>query len=413
MRGRDSILLRLIAARRRTPAARRRARRGGRAGPRRRSRSSQAPVAVRSSAGCVATRASQTNRVSFSGVSSTRLQHLAAVELGGEAVAERRPGLVGLGDDPHRVGGAVGATRPRPRQPLAHEARALRACLRVRDHALDLLQRQLRRGRSGSAGSGARPRRRSCTSSVSNTSASRVALTEPSSEFSIGTSARSTRPSCDRHHAVVDRRLRHRLDAARVRRGEAAPLRRRCPRARGRRPAPAVSCAVSATAGAAPSGGADRLVLLGRELELRLAVAHALHVQAGLVAVQDRGHHDARAGVVEQRHRARLAAAHLAVGVVADHRGLADRCARARCSSLLEPLLRAARTSPRPAPAAARSRSRGSRACVTRSRSPLVAEHRRLGRAQPAQLDRTGRAPAAARAARRRRPPARRCRLSR
>ncbi len=34
-----------------------------------------------------------------------------------------------------------------------------------------------------------------CTSSVSKTSASRVALTDPSSEFSIGTSARSQRPS--------------------------------------------------------------------------------------------------------------------------------------------------------------------------------------------------------------------------
>ena len=33
------------------------------------------------------------------------------------------------------------------------------------------------------------------TPSVSNASASSVALTEPSSEFSIGTSARSTRPS--------------------------------------------------------------------------------------------------------------------------------------------------------------------------------------------------------------------------
>ena len=34
------------------------------------------------------------------------------------------------------------------------------------------------------------------TSSVSNASASSVALTAPSSEFSIGTSARSTRRSC-------------------------------------------------------------------------------------------------------------------------------------------------------------------------------------------------------------------------
>ena len=79
---------------------------------------------------------------------------------------------------------------------------------------------------------------------------------------------------------------------------------------------------------AAPAGlterASDRLVLLGRQLDLRGPVAHALHVQASLVAVQDRGQHDPGALLVQQRHRAGLTPAHLVVGVVADHRGAAD-----------------------------------------------------------------------------------------
>src|SRR5919197_6484969 len=76
--------------------------------------------------------------------------------------------------------------------------------------------------------------------------------------------------------------------------------------------------------GAAGHGGLDGLLLLGRELELRLARVHLLHVYARLVAVVDRRYDHPRAARVEQRERGRLATRHLAVGVVADQRRVGD-----------------------------------------------------------------------------------------
>src|SRR6187455_406013 len=70
--------------------------------------------------------------------------------------------------------------------------------------------------------------------------------------------------------------------------------------------------------------GADSLVLFGRHLDLGAALPDPLHVHPGLIAMQDRGQHDAGALVVEQRHRARLPTAHLAVGVVAHDGRAAD-----------------------------------------------------------------------------------------
>src|SRR3954451_12896093 len=73
------------------------------------------------------------------------------------------------------------------------------------------------------------------------------------------------------------------------------------------------------------SGGANgrerrvhRFLLLRRELDLRLALVQLLHVQAGLVAVDDRRHDTPGAAGVEQRQRARLVPRQLVVGVVAD-----------------------------------------------------------------------------------------------
>src|ERR1700761_1525019 len=70
---------------------------------------------------------------------------------------------------------------------------------------------------------------------------------------------------------------------------------------------------------------ADRLVLLGRELEFGFALAHLLGVEAGLVTVVDRGEDQPRSVGIEQRDRGGLAARHLAVGVVADQRAVGHR----------------------------------------------------------------------------------------
>src|SRR3954471_9552635 len=54
--------------------------------------------------------------------------------------------------------------------------------------------------------------------------------------------------------------------------------------------------------------GAHRFLLLGRELDLGLALVHLLDVEARLIAVDDRREHYPRAVRVEQGQRARLVA---------------------------------------------------------------------------------------------------------
>ena len=148
------------------------------------------------------------------------------------------------------------------------------------------------------------------TSSVSKASASSVALTEPSSEFSNGTSARSTRPSWTAMTVVVDGRQRDRLPAAPPPGRRAAPPARRCPPGRGSpRARPRQSSASSVTERSSPGQREpDRLVLLGRELVLAAAGEHRLAVQPRRVAVGDAREHDAVVGGVEQRERRGLVA---------------------------------------------------------------------------------------------------------
>ena len=89
--------------------------------------------------GCVPAGATQTKRVTLSGLVLDPLaEHDAAVDRRRGGRAERRPGLVGLGD--LRTASAVlGAARDLGlRQVLADEAGALRARLRVGEHHLDL-----------------------------------------------------------------------------------------------------------------------------------------------------------------------------------------------------------------------------------------------------------------------------------
>ena len=306
---------------RRTPAARRRG-----AG-----RVRQAPEDDRGleGAGCrrvaagrpADSRASQTKRVSFPRVLDAGFQHLAAVELRRQPGAERGPGLVGSAT--MRTASAVlaaettSAPRRRSRRKRAH----WRARLGMRDDALDRSSGESRAGDQAVADR-VHHLADDLTSSVSNTSASSVALTEPSTEFSIGTNARSARPSCDRHHAVVDRRQRHRLDPSlgSAEASSASSLKvpsgpeEGDPHGRLTR-----SCRAWAggTLAAPASGRAVRIASSssGDSSNSGWPVAHALHVQARLVAVQDRGQHDARA-------RARRAAPSSSTG------GRSSRCRR-------------------------------------------------------------------------------------
>src|SRR3954469_21627083 len=149
---------------------------------------------------------------------------------------------------------------------------------------------------------------------ASPASVSSVVVTEPSSEFSIGTTAWSTSRSCtaitvsqtvpygtSSTPAGADAR---RASSANVPDGPRKPTRTPDSGAHGR------------------ERGVDRLPLLGRELDLGLALVQLLDVEAGLVAVNDRRDHDARLVRVEQRQRARLVARQLVVGVVAHERAV-------------------------------------------------------------------------------------------
>src|SRR5439155_3969363 len=68
----------------------------------------------------------------FGHVFHPSLENLTPVELGGEAVAECRPGTCRLGDETDGVSGAVCRNHDSIWQLLADEVRALRVCLGVR-----------------------------------------------------------------------------------------------------------------------------------------------------------------------------------------------------------------------------------------------------------------------------------------
>ena len=190
--GRDSIRRQVDPAVGELARARRPGRPGGpRPARRRRARSSR----PRRRSGSVPAGAIQTKRVTLSASSSIPSRRIvAAVELGRGAGADRRPGPLRLGDHPHRRRGAADAAQFDPGQLLAQEAGALGQRLRVGEHRLDLAPARPPRGRSGGRAPRSRARRRSSPRSASKARVSRVPRTEPSIEFSNGTSARSASP---------------------------------------------------------------------------------------------------------------------------------------------------------------------------------------------------------------------------
>ena len=247
-------------------------------------------------------------------------QHDAAVELGRRAAARApRARLAGLARRVRTASAVEVAARPSRAGQLARagSARTAPSACGWETHDADRRRARARRARSGSSGRRARPRRRSRTSGASSASASSVALTPPSSEFSIGTSARLDRrrpgrpaPSSwivgERHgsRAPAQRRRPQRLVAERARRPEVAARR--------------ISAAARRRRGLARQRDADRLLLLGRELEL----AAGPRRPAWRTAAPGRGGGSRRATTperarVEQRDRGRLAPGHLVVGVVA------------------------------------------------------------------------------------------------
>ena len=125
-------------------------------------------------------------------------QDLAAVELGGGERPDRGV-RASVASATTRTASAVevAATARRARQRLGQEAPALAQRLGMRDDGLDVVQRDARRARSarGEIGSTSSPTIRTRAPASSSASASSVALTPPSSEFSIGTSAASTVPA--------------------------------------------------------------------------------------------------------------------------------------------------------------------------------------------------------------------------
>ena len=155
------------------------------------------------------------------------------------------------------------------------------------------------------------------TDVASRASVSSVARTAPSIEFSNGTRARSALALVDGEDRVVDGRhggrARHRHRPARP----SAPPRRRSRRARGRRSASAAARRALARQGLGRSPPAPRA--RARSPSFRRGPASRT---AGLLTVEDRRQHDPVAMIVEQRDRARLATAHLVVGVVADDGGV-------------------------------------------------------------------------------------------
>ena len=215
--------------------------------------------------------------------------------------SRRAPPRAGCRSPPRARRGRRRCARPRrcdgrrralaPRQPLAQEARALRDAPaggrpRARSPPSSVRSRAIRQWRIGcttSADDRAPP-------SASPASASSVAVTEPSSEFSIGTTARSTAPAA--RPSPSRRRSRTATSLERVAGGDARSASSVNVPA-GPRKATRIAAAPATQCGASAERGVDRLQLLGRELELRLALAHLLDVHARLVAVEDRGDHHA------------------------------------------------------------------------------------------------------------------------
>src|SRR3954454_13607306 len=157
------------------------------------------------------------------------------------------------------------------------------------------------------------------TSAASPARVSSVAFTEPSREFSIGTTARSTSRLCT---AIT---VSYTVGYGSSSTGPGAEARR--------------ASSVNVPAGPRKatrtrSGSVLRgrllerrvhgLLLLGRELDLGLALGDPLEVDARLVAMHDRGEDHAAAVAVEQGERARLLARELVVGVVADQAVMGD-----------------------------------------------------------------------------------------
>ena len=287
------------------------------------------------------------------------------------AVPSAAHGSSELGHDAHGVRGAGGGHHLRAAQSLAQEAGALAACLWVGDDPVDLLQ-----GHAPAGDQAVADRVHHLADDPDL-----VGLEHERVERRVD---RSLDGVLDRHQRALAR-LRPRPPSRSRRSSAAAP-------ARARRAATRSSEASRASSLKVPSGPrkATRTVRLpgcglggGRRAEASwprrrrrrpsavltassssgesstsgVPVAHALHVQARLVAVQDRGQHHAGALLVEQRHRAGLAPAHLVVGVVADHRRAADAAGDPGLVAL-EPAAAPARRSTRPARAAPRRRSR-------------------------------------------------------
>ncbi len=132
-------------------------------------------------------------------------QHLAAVALGGQAVAERGPRPVVLGHGPDRLGGRAAGEHLRAGQPRADEARALRGRLRMGHDRLDL--RQLER----------RPRDQAVADRVDDLAEDRDVLGLHRQRVERGVDRALERvldrhqgaldgAEVDRHHGVVDRR---------------------------------------------------------------------------------------------------------------------------------------------------------------------------------------------------------------
>ena len=149
-------------------------------------------------------------------------QHPAAVELGGERAgrapptARRRAATSRTASAVEVAASTVGAAAARSRRKRAHwpSACGCETTASIASSSIALA------GDQAVADRRARSRRRSRRRAPRSASASSVALTAPSSEFSIGTSARSTAPRVDRHDRLVDRR---RTARARPRASPAAP----------------------------------------------------------------------------------------------------------------------------------------------------------------------------------------------
>src|SRR4051794_2692428 len=138
------------------------------------------------------------------------------------------------------------------------------------------------------------------TSAASPASVSRVAFTEPSSEFSIGTTARSTSPLCTAitvSYTVGYGSSSTGPAGAEVRRASSVKV-----------PAGPRNATRTLSGGVLRGrlqGRVHGLLLLGRQLDLGLAFGDPLEVDACLVPVHDRGEDDARAVAVQQGERAR------------------------------------------------------------------------------------------------------------